>query len=225
MRISQIVNYCMSLPKTVCINIRCLGLCEGIKLPVFISYKVKLMRLKRSSIEINSEYKSRFMIKIGFNGTDEIASKKALLNLENGKLIFKGGCSIAEGCVISVSNGGIIEFGRDFSANKNFFISCNNHISFGDDEMLGWNVTFFDANGHPVYREGKLKENTKPISIGNHVWIGSGAHILKGANIPDGSIVAYGSLVTSELKEPDSIYGGVPAQFLQNGIKWKRHNG
>ena len=224
MRISQLVNYCMSLPKTVYFNIRCFGFCEGIKLPVFISYKVKFMKLKRNSIEIESEHKSRFMIRIGFNGTDEIVSKKALINLENGKIVFKGESSIAAGCAINVSSGGFIEFGKDFSANKNFFISCNNHVSFGDDAMLGWNVTFFDANGHPVYKDGKLKDNTKPICIGNHVWIGSETHVLKGANIPDGSIISYGSLVSSQLKESNSIYGGVPAQFLQNGIEWKRHN-
>lgn len=56
------------------------------------------------------------------------------------------------------------------------------------------------------------------------MWIGSETHVLKGANIPDGSIIAYGSLVSSKLKESNSIYGGVPAQFLQNEIEWKRHN-
>lgn len=116
MRISQLVNYCMSLPKTVYFNIRCFGFSEGIKLPIFISYKVKFMRLMRNSIEIQSEQKSKFMIRIGFNGTEEIVSKKAILNLENGKVVFKGESSIAAGCVISVSSGGVIEFGPDFSA-------------------------------------------------------------------------------------------------------------
>lgn len=224
MRLSQIITYCLSLPKTIYFNFRCLNTKEAVRLPIFISYKVKLRELNRNSIIIESKNVSLFMIKIGFNGTEEICSKKSLINLENGRIIFMGNCAIAEGCIISVSNGGVIEFGSDFSANKNFFISCNNHVSFGKDAMLGWNVTFFDANGHLIYKDGKLKENTKQISVGNHVWIGSETHILKGSSIPDGSIIAYGSLVSSKFVENNAIYGGTQSQILQNGIEWKRHN-
>lgn len=224
MRFSQAVTYGLSIPKTLYFNFRCLKFREALRLPIFISYKVRLLKLNRRVIEIDESDRSPFMVKIGFNGTDEVASRKSSINLESGKLLFKGNCVIAEGCSIGVSNGGTLEFGCGFSANKNFFISCNDHVSFGDDVMIGWNVTFFDANGHPIYKDGVLKDNTKPISIGDHVWIGSESHILKGANIPNSSIIAYGSLVSSKLKEEAAIYGGVPVQTLQNCIEWKRHN-
>lgn len=224
MRFSQMIKYCLSIPKTIYFNFRCFGFSEALKTPVIVSYKVKLRGLKRNIITIDSNHISRFMIKIGFNGTEEIAPRRAIINIESGKIIFKGECAISEGCTIGVSNGGIIEFGNGFSANKNFFISCNKHVTFGDDAMLGWNVTFFDANGHPIYKDGIKKEPFKSINVGKHVWICSEAHILKGSEIPDECIIAYGSLISSKLKEENSLYGGIPGKFLQDKIDWKRYN-
>ena len=106
MKISQLITYCLSIPKTIYFNFRCLNLNEAIKIPIFISYKVKFKRLKRNVIKIDSDYISTLMIKIGFNGTDEISPKRSIINMENGKIIFKGTCAISEGCTIGVSNGG-----------------------------------------------------------------------------------------------------------------------
>ena len=218
------VQYCLSIPKTIYFNFRCLKVADALKMPIFVSYKVKLLKVKRNVIEIDSDKIQRFMIKIGFNGTDEISAKKALINMEAGKIIFKGRCAISEGCTIGVSNDGILEFGDGFTANRNFFISCNQHVAFGNDAMLGWNVVIFDANGHPIYKNGIKKEPFKSICVGKHVWICSETHILKGTVIPDNSIIAYGSLLSKELKEINSLYGGIPAKLLQSDIEWKRHS-
>lgn len=222
MKITQLVTYCLSIPKTLYFNFRCFELKKAIKLPIFISYKVKLKQLGKGIIEVQNDHIKLFMIKIGFNGTEEISPKKSMINLEKGKIIFKGPCAISEGCIIGVSNGGILEFGQYFSANRNFFVSCNRSVIFGDDVMIGWNVTLFDANGHTIFKNGKKKEAFKPILIGNHVWICSESHVLKGSEIANGSIIAYGSLIYSKFTFENSLYGGTPVRLLQQEIKWKR---
>ena len=191
-------------------------------MPILVCYNVKLKNLKRDVIKINSSETKRFQIRIGFGGTYEISSKKSLINLENGKMIFNGTSVFASGCTLSVSNGGTIEFGEGFAANKNFVVSCNEHLVFGDDVMLGWNITVFDANGHSVYKNGIEQRNTKPIIIGSHVWIGSETHILKGAVVPSNSIISYGSLVVSKFTEENCIYGGTPAILLDRKTSWSR---
>lgn len=130
MKISQFITYCLSIPKTIYFNFKCLSFNEAIRIPIFISYKVELKKIKRNVIKIDSDCISTLMIKIGFNGTEEIAPKRSMINMEDGKILFKGTCAIAEGCTIGVSNGGVIEFGDNFTANKNFFISCNEHTIF-----------------------------------------------------------------------------------------------
>ena len=220
MKAAQLIIYGLSIPKTIFFNIRCFDLKTAVRLPVFIAYNVRCQHLKRGVIKVPDGAK-RFMIAIGFNGTEDIPSGKSRISLDSGSIIFHGSCSLASGCRVSVSNNGLIEFGNNFGANKNFFISCNNHTVFGDDVLIGWNVSFFDANGHPVFHHGKQKDNAKPIYIGDHVWIGSESNILKGADIPPNSIIAYGSLVAKRLEEENAVYGGNPAKKIQDDIRWE----
>ncbi len=52
------------------------------------------------------------------------------------------------------------------------------------------------------------------VIIGNDVWIGSNAIIMKGVTIGDGAIIAAGAIVTKNV-EAYSIVGGVPADFIR----------
>lgn len=49
--------------------------------------------------------------------------------------------------------------------------------------------------------------------IGNDVWIGAGAHILRGVTIGDGAVVAAGAVVHRDVA-PYAIVGGVPARVI-----------
>lgn len=56
-------------------------------------------------------------------------------------------------------------------------------------------------------------QKTMPI-IGNDVWIGINAIIMRGVVIGDGAVIAAGSVVTSDVK-PYSIVGGMPARHIR----------
>ena len=62
-----------------------------------------------------------------------------------------------------------------------------------------------------VKSQGKRAGLTK---IGNDVWIGYGAIIMRGIEIGDGAIIAAGAVVTKDV-EPYSIVGGVPAKVIK----------
>lgn len=53
-----------------------------------------------------------------------------------------------------------------------------------------------------------------PINIGNDVWIGTNAIILRGVTIGDGAIVAAGAVVTKDVP-PYAIVGGCPARLIR----------
>lgn len=90
-------------------------------------------------------------------------------------------------------------------------------ITFGDDVMVGANVTFRDSNGHasdPVARrrgDPAPIEDVKPIVIQDNVWIGSGADIGPGVTIGEGSIVAAHSVVVSNVPAY-TVVSGFPAR-------------
>jgi maltose O-acetyltransferase len=51
------------------------------------------------------------------------------------------------------------------------------------------------------------------IRIGDNVWIGAGAIILKGVTIGDGAVIGAGAVVTHSVS-PDAKVAGVPARTL-----------
>lgn len=57
--------------------------------------------------------------------------------------------------------------------------------------------------------------NKLNLRIGNDVWIGEDATLLRGISIGDGSIIAAKSVVTKDVP-PYSIVGGVPALKIKN---------
>lgn len=49
--------------------------------------------------------------------------------------------------------------------------------------------------------------------IGNDVWIGAGASVLRGVTIGDGAVIGAGAIVTKDVT-PYSIFAGVPAKKI-----------
>jgi acetyltransferase-like isoleucine patch superfamily enzyme len=56
-----------------------------------------------------------------------------------------------------------------------------------------------------------------PVIVGNDVWIGAGAIILKGVSVGDGAVIGAGSVVTRSVP-PYGKVGGVPACAIEPRI-------
>ncbi|MDM7887435.1 acyltransferase [Curtobacterium sp. RHCJP20] len=86
-------------------------------------------------------------------------------------------------------------------------------VTIGRDCLLGPNVTFisedhvFDDADTPIRQQGSRRA---PIVVGDDVWIGAGATVLRGVTIGDGAVVAAGALVTKDV-QPFAVVAGVPA--------------
>ncbi|PZP67765.1 MAG: transferase [Delftia acidovorans] len=65
-----------------------------------------------------------------------------------------------------------------------------------------------------IVGNNSFDKNRAVTVIGNDVWIGCGAIILRGVEIGDGAIVAAGSVVTKDV-EPYTIVGGTPAKIIK----------
>lgn len=208
----------LSLPKTVFFNLKTFGM-AGIKLPVLVSYRTKIRETHKGAIQIDNKVKP-FIMTFGYGGSDGVVSNPySELCLErNSKLIIKGRVQFAEGC--SIRNSGTISIGDKSGMNKNSFISCYDKIEIGNFFTAGWNVNIRDSDGHIVVKDGAEKPYYSAISIGDYVWIGAHADVLKGVTIGNHCVVAYRSLVVKSMKDDNLLIGGCPAKVLQNGIDW-----
>jgi acetyltransferase-like isoleucine patch superfamily enzyme len=114
---------------------------------------------------------------------------------------------------------------RVYIGPDSFFMAKNAAITIGNDVLMGPEVMIitgdhrFDLVGRTMYsltEKDKLPQNDQPVSIGNDVWIGARAIILKGVTIGDGAIV--GVLVRS-LQKTFLLFlswPGTPLKLLKN---------
>lgn len=131
---------------------------------------------------------------------------------------------------ISVSERGCISIGDDcyFS---NASLVCEEAITVGDRVMVATGVTIADCDFHPTEpaariadtialspggdRSKRPKIKASPVTIGNDVWIGPNAVILKGVSIGDGAYIAPGSVVVADVA-PGGKVAGNPARPLED---------
>ena len=92
------------------------------------------------------------------------------------------------------------------------YCSIANFVTIGPGEHA---LSIFSTS--PVILEAAGMDKSlieKPVNIGNDVWIGTYAIILRGVTIGDGSVIAAGAVVTKDVP-PYAIVGGVPARIIR----------
>ncbi|WP_295153811.1 DapH/DapD/GlmU-related protein [uncultured Brachyspira sp.] len=111
------------------------------------------------------------------------------------------------------------DFGRNIKIGKNVFFNCGcsfqdrGGITIGDNVFIGMNVIISTLNHGIDLKERSITYPSK-VTIGNNVWIGSGANILGGVTIGDNSIIAAGALINKDVPS-NVIVGGIPAKIIR----------
>ena len=90
-------------------------------------------------------------------------------------------------------------------------VTIGNHVNLAQGiTVTALNHNFKDA----TLRIDEQGISTKPVTIGDDVWIGANAVILPGVTIGKHVVVAAGAVVTKDV--PDNcIVGGVPAKVIK----------
>lgn len=214
--------FILSLPKTIYFNLKALPLAQAVKLPILIGWNTKIVAAKRGVIKFPNGCRP-MMVRIGFAGSPSVPTDhRGQVSIYGGTLSFEGRACFAAGSTLD--NSGAMRIGKNFSSNKNAFVSCSKEVTIGDDVMLGWNVQIYDASGHTVYHKGVAKHSQAPIIVGNHVWLCSHATLLKGAAIGDGSIVAWRSLLTKAIPQSNVLVAGNPAVVKCEDMSWGQYD-
>lgn len=91
------------------------------------------------------------------------------------------------------------------------YIHAKKRIVIGNNCVIASGVNIIDSNGHLVKSHDRTKGSDNPVEIviGNNVWIGLNATILKGTIIGDNSVVSAGTVVKGNFP-PNSVICNQP---------------
>lgn len=121
-------------------------------------------------------------------------------------------------------DGGEIFIGKHVTVTgqTNLAVIEGKKIIIGEDCLFSSEISFRVGDSHSILdKETRKRINpSADISIGNHVWIGHSAKVLKGAVVGKNSIIATGAIVTGKHFPNNSIIGGIPGKVLKEGVEW-----
>jgi acetyltransferase-like isoleucine patch superfamily enzyme len=121
--------------------------------------------------------------------------------------------------ILHTWEGGRIEIG-DFTGASAVVISSRSGVKIGKYCNIGGNVRIFDHDFHALDADVRRGPRgcddcaTKPINIGDDVFIGAQSIILKGVTIGDRAVIGAGSVVTKDVPA-DCIAAGNPARVIK----------
>ena len=119
-------------------------------------------------------------------------------------------------CELNIGNSVSIESLQYCTFNSG--AKCN----IGDYCMFSYGITIFNTDAHPIIELGtsKIINYVDKIEIGEHVWVGAHATILKNSVVPSDSIIGYNAVVAGKFDEPHTCIAGNPATVVRKNITW-----
>lgn len=115
-----------------------------------------------------------------------------------------------------------IYFGRGNYYNGLFNASTSErqNILVGNNGLFSWGIFLRTADPHLIYdAESKMRVNpSSSVLVGDHVWIGQNALVLKGSRIGSGAIIGGNSVVTGKTTPSNSVLAGNPGKVVKHGV-------
>lgn len=143
-----------------------------------------------------------------------LAEPTELIIKRDGHLDIQGDFTVHSGCTVGIQKDAKLTLGSGF-INRKGWISCGCEITIGHQVFISDQAIIRDWDGHTIVG----RPNKAPIRIGDRVWIGMRAIILKGVIIGDGAVIAAGAVVTKDVP-PNSVVAGNPAAIIKDNVTW-----
>lgn len=119
-------------------------------------------------------------------------------------------CAFFSGVRLECWPGATIRIGNGTYLNRGAEIVAAEAVTIGRDCKIGRDVIVMDTDQHPVQGAPRAE----PVAIGDRVWLGARAIVLKGVHIGDDSIVGAGTVVTKSVP-PGSVVVGPEMRIVR----------
>jgi acetyltransferase-like isoleucine patch superfamily enzyme len=133
-----------------------------------------------------------------------------------GKIRFGRFVWIGDGTKIRCHEGAV-EVGAKTVMGQECTISAYQHVRIGEECVIADRAMFIDFDHgiveveRPIRLQGIYKRD---VEVGNNVWIGYGACILRGVSVGDNSVIGTNAVVTKDVPA-NAVVAGIPARIVR----------
>jgi acetyltransferase-like isoleucine patch superfamily enzyme len=124
---------------------------------------------------------------------------------------------------------GLVEIGEKTVLGQECTISAYQRVRIGEQCVIADRAMFIDFDHgvveveRPIRLQGIYKRD---VEVGNNVWIGYGACILRGVRVGDNSVIGTNAVVTKDVPA-NAVVGGIPARIIRmreapQELRWER---
>jgi len=123
---------------------------------------------------------------------------------------------LGHGCKLRCHEG-VISIGAKTVLGQECTISAYQHVSIGRECVIADRVMLIDFDHgvveveRPIRLQGIYKRD---VRVGNNVWIGYGACVLRGVTVGDNAVIGTNAVVTRDVPE-NAVVAGVPARVIR----------
>lgn len=123
------------------------------------------------------------------------------------------------------TNNCVVRIGRhaQFEPSCRFLLDGHgDKLEIGEDALFANSVTIRCSDlPHLIFDDATGEYLSAPgVVIGDHVWIGERATLLKRTRIASGSIVGTFAVVAKPFDTPNVAIAGNPARVIREGVRW-----
>ena len=124
---------------------------------------------------------------------------------------------------------GVVEIGAKTVMGQECTISAYQRVRIGEECVIADRAMFIDFDHgiveveRPIRLQGIYKRD---VEVGNNVWIGYGACILRGVSVGDNSVIGTNAVVTKDVPA-NAVVAGIPARIIRmreapKELRWER---
>jgi acetyltransferase-like isoleucine patch superfamily enzyme len=112
---------------------------------------------------------------------------------------------------------GVVSIGAKTVMGQECTVSAYQHVSIGRECVIADRVMLIDFDhgmvevDRPIRQQGIYKRD---VRVGNNVWVGYGACILRGVTVGDNAVIGTNAVVTADVPA-NAVVGGVPARVIR----------
>jgi acetyltransferase-like isoleucine patch superfamily enzyme len=124
---------------------------------------------------------------------------------------------------------GAVEISAKTVMGQECTISAYQHVRIGEQCVIADRAMFIDFDHGVVEVERSIRLQgiyKRDVEVGNNVWIGYGACILRGVSVGDNSVIGTNAVVTKDVPA-NAVVGGIPARIIRmreapRELRWER---